>query len=768
MRIAVNLRQYYKGKIGGMENYVRNVLAGLQHHHLTIWVHEDEVENVREFAGSAEIFGITHAQGASAIESGLRKGKFDLFFCPLLVLEPLVCDLPSAVMMPDVQHEFFPEFFDQNVLQWRRQNYGPSALNTDILFTLSEHARETIVEKFRIDPAKIRVIHLDADKEFKAPLPPEPSADFRALKLPENYLYFPANFWPHKNHSNVLQALKIAAEHVDAHLVLSGSPTGSEPVLAEARRLGIAGRVHFKGYLDKRLIPEVYRNSLALLFATKFEGFGIPILEAFHSGAPVITSHSGSCVEVAGDNAVLVDPLSPPSIAEGILRMVRDPGLRQTLAAAGPARAGLFSWQRAIELTDAAFAEISSPAYQRPSRITVEEWPRIGLVTPTYNMAEFLEETIVSVLSQDYPHLDYVVMDGGSKDGTVDILRKYEGKLRWCSERDGGQGDAINKGWHAVTGDLFAYINADDTYLPNALSTIAGHFKRNPGVGMIYGEAYHVDVKGAILDRYPTQPFDFQTLISQCYVCQPAAFLLREAYGNAGMINVNMHYALDYELWIRVARMYGVRKVDEYLATSRMHMDNKTLSSRRKVYQEIISTVKAQYGYVPYEWINGYACYLLDKKDQYFDRSRPSLRSYGLSLVLGGYHNPHSLRRYFAEWRNMTGIGGKFTGRWDDGWISRRYERELDVAGDSRVLRIAGKHSAPIENLQLRIRLNGRTLEETRLAAGPFRLEVALPADARGKLCRLLIETDRTWRPGANGDYRQLSCIIDTLEQAAA
>ena len=110
LRIAVNLRQYYKGKIGGMENYVRNVLAGLQHHSLTIWVHEEEAENVRAFAPLANVIGITHQQGAAAIEKGLRAGGFDLFFCPLLVLEPLVVSQPSAVMMPDAQHEFFTNF----------------------------------------------------------------------------------------------------------------------------------------------------------------------------------------------------------------------------------------------------------------------------------------------------------------------------------------------------------------------------------------------------------------------------------------------------------------------------------------------------------------------------------------------------------------------------------------------------------------------------------------------------------------------------------
>jgi glycosyltransferase involved in cell wall biosynthesis len=770
MRIAVNLRQYFHGKIGGMENYVRNVVGGLDRHRLTIWVHEEEVDHVHEFAPCAEVVGISHRLGLETIEKGLRTGTFDVYFCPLLVLEPLVVDLPSAVMMPDVQHEFFPEFFEPHVLQWRRQNYGPTALNADVLFTLSEHAKSTIAAKFGIEPHKIHVVHLDADAEFKRPCPLKPSRAFQELRLPSKYLYFPANFWPHKNHDNVLRALRLVLDrgHADLKLVLSGSPAGVDGVKKLAATLNLTKNVHFAGYLNRSLVPEVYRHSQALLFATKFEGFGIPLLEAFYCQTAAITSNAGSCVEVAGDAAALVDPLSPESIAEGIQRVLEDPEFREDLIRKGSERVRQFSWDRAVEITDQKLRSIADDTYVRPTRIVVEQWPRIGIVTPTYNMGRYIEETIQSVLSQDYPNLDYVVMDGGSKDDTIEILRKYEGKLRWCSERDEGQGDAINKGWHALSGSVFAYLNSDDTYLPGALATVAKHFKSNPGVGLIYGEAYHVDVDGKVIDRYPTQPFSLHSLASQCYICQPAAFMLREAFGNVGMINVTMHYALDYELWFRIARQYGVRKVDEYLATSRMHMDNKTLSSRRRVYQEIISTVRDHYGYVPYEWVHGYSCFLIDRKDQFFDRSRPSMLSYVLSLGLGFYHNPRNVRRYFAEWRQMTGIGGQFTGRWDDGWISRRYISERDVDGNSDLLRIEGKHWAPIQNLTLRVELDGRSLTEKSISnSGPFILELPLPEDVRGKHCQMVIESDRTWCPRSNGDFRQLSCVIDSIQFAS-
>ena len=763
MRIAINLRQFFKGKIGGMENYVRNVIGGLHRHELTIWVHHAEVAHVREFAPAAVIHGISHETGLAEIKAALKSEAFDLFFCPLLVLEPLVVDIPSAVMMPDIQHEFFPEFFDANVLKWRKETYAPTARNADVLFTLSEHAKATIVETYGAPADKVLPIHLDADDEFRAAASPADS-----LQLPARYLYFPANFWPHKNHENVLEALRLAlAGGEDIHLVLTGAAAGSEKVLAHASKLGLSARVHYLGHVAKALVPEIYRRAKALLFATKFEGFGIPILEAFYCRTPVITSSAGSCVEVAGDAAMLVDPLSPESIAAGITKLLRDETLRRELVEKGAERVKRFSWASAIERTEQAFAEVV--ARPRTPRVEVTEWPIIGIVTPTYNMANFLEESIQSVLSQGYDKLDYVVMDGGSRDGTVEILRKYEHRLRWVSERDGGQAAAINKGWHTTHGEIFAYLNADDTYLPGALTAVAKHFRANPKAGLIYGEAYHVDVGGKIIDRYPTRPFSYDALAEQCIICQPAAFLSRDAYVQAGMINSSMHFALDYDLWFRVAKMYAVQKVDEYLATSRMHMDNKTLANRRRVFQEVLGAVKTHYGYVPQEWVHGYACYLLDRKDQFFDRSKPSIPSHLLSLVLGMWHNPRQIRRYWAEWKRNAGISQSFTGRWDDGWISRSYVSELRVGADHDLLRLSGQHNAPIVNLTLRILLQGQRLEERRIPSnGPFVFEIPLPDSARGKTCAVTVEANCTWRPVSGGDYRQLSCVIDQLQTVSS
>src|SRR4051812_3340444 len=161
MRIAVNLRQYFQGKIGGLENYVRNVIGGIEAHlqahsgQMTIFVLSEELEHVREFAPAAELIGLPAATAVSSMETALNTGKFDLLFCPLLVLEPSRIQIPSAVTIPDVQHEFFPEYFTPEILAWRRQTYGLSAQVADVVFTISEYSKQTIVDKYGIPAEKV-------------------------------------------------------------------------------------------------------------------------------------------------------------------------------------------------------------------------------------------------------------------------------------------------------------------------------------------------------------------------------------------------------------------------------------------------------------------------------------------------------------------------------------------------------------------------------------------------------------------------------------
>jgi len=235
-------------------------------------------------------------------------------------------------------------------------------------------------------------------------------------------------------------------------------------------------------------------------------------------------------------------------------------------------------------------------------------------VTPSYNQGQYIEETIQSVLSQDYPNLEYLVLDGGSTDDTLAILKRYEGRLRWISEKDGGQADAINKGFCWARGEILGWLNSDDLYLPGAIRKVVQFFQTHRDVGMLYGEGYHVDAAGKIIERYYTEPFNFQRLGEICFICQPTVFLRADVFRAIGPLEIGLRYCMDYDYWMRVAKRFRIDHLDEYLAHSRLHLETKTLSQRVEFHEEILQTVKKHHGRVPTRWIYAYAHAYLNKQ----------------------------------------------------------------------------------------------------------------------------------------------------------
>jgi GT2 family glycosyltransferase len=204
--------------------------------------------------------------------------------------------------------------------------------------------------------------------------------------------------------------------------------------------------------------------------------------------------------------------------------------------------------------------------------------PRVSVVTPSYNQGQFIEETIRSVLLQGYPDLEYIIIDGGSTDGSVDIIRKYEPWLAyWVSEPDQGQTHAINKGWMRATGDILAYINTDDCYLRGAITTATQEFCSKPHVGMVYGTAIIVDEAGKELRTWEAWPFDLKTMLTVgSIVPQPAVFYSKNALKTVGYLNVEWQMIMDYEFCIRIGMHFPAVCVPGTLAMFRNHGQNKT------------------------------------------------------------------------------------------------------------------------------------------------------------------------------------------------
>jgi glycosyltransferase involved in cell wall biosynthesis len=216
--------------------------------------------------------------------------------------------------------------------------------------------------------------------------------------------------------------------------------------------------------------------------------------------------------------------------------------------------------------------------------------PLISVVTPSFNQARFLERTMESVLGQDYPHIEYVVVDGGSTDASPEIIRKYASRLAWwVSEPDTGQTDAINKGFAHARGDILAWLNSDDTWLPGAAAAAVEAFSQYPDCGLIYGAANYIDEQDRVIGRFPAAQTDHR-LLRQGYVHIPqqAAFFRADLWRTVGPLDPSFYFAMDYDLWTRIAGSARLKFIPHVWANFRIHGAAKTIASDERCWPEML------------------------------------------------------------------------------------------------------------------------------------------------------------------------------------
>jgi len=224
-----------------------------------------------------------------------------------------------------------------------------------------------------------------------------------------------------------------------------------------------------------------------------------------------------------------------------------------------------------------------------------DAWPRVSIVTPSYNQAQFIEETIRSVLLQGYPDLEYVIMDGGSTDGSAAIIRKYEHWLAfWVSEKDKGQADAIRRGFSRTGGAIIAWLNSDDIYVHHAIARAAEGISEMPGVGAVYGDCEYVDADGKPSGMYGVMDFALENHLWRGNpIAQPAVFMRRSAYEAAGGIDPSYSYAMDYDLWLRLGLQAPLHRVPHLIARYRLWENSKTVTSTVASRTEILRALDA-------------------------------------------------------------------------------------------------------------------------------------------------------------------------------
>jgi len=229
--------------------------------------------------------------------------------------------------------------------------------------------------------------------------------------------------------------------------------------------------------------------------------------------------------------------------------------------------------------------------------------PTVSIITPSFNHGPYIEATIRSVLEQDYPRLQYMVVDGGSTDQTLQILKKYESsqaadeRFRWISGPDHGQADAINKGFSLNPGEILGWLNSDDTYAPGAISAVARFFAEHPEADLVYGDADFIDASGSLIARCAhVEPFDRRRLLHYSdFLAQPAVFFRRKLFEAVGGLDTSLNWTMDYDLWLKAAACATFAYLPRVLANYRWLESSKTGTGGADRLREVETVVK-RYG----------------------------------------------------------------------------------------------------------------------------------------------------------------------------
>lgn len=363
MRIAISLLDFEPGNSGGIETYTRDLIDALQDidkenkYFVLLNIRNRGALRVR-----ADNFEVVYADQASftfakkllrklrifdsppsrSIRGTILRLKLDIIHFPLQIIPKYLTDLPGTkkiITIVDIQHEYFPHFFTQEDLKFRRSSYLRSINAADKVISISNFTKITLLKHYPLTPDKVSTVHLS----FNGKIFNKESTSV-ANKY-GRYFYYPAATWAHKNHEGLLKAFsKITKKYPDCGLVLTGlQKQKSENIFKMIESLNLSQKVHILGYIDRNQQAGLYKNAVGLIFPSLFEGFGIPLLEAMAVGCPVAASNVTSIPEVGGDAALYFDPSKPGKIAEAMAALIEDPDLRQKLISAGFKRAAYFT-----------------------------------------------------------------------------------------------------------------------------------------------------------------------------------------------------------------------------------------------------------------------------------------------------------------------------------------------------------------------------------------------------------------------------------------
>lgn len=379
--------------------------------------------------------------------------------------------------------------------------------------------------------------------------------------------------------------------------------------------------------------------------------------------------------------------------------------------------------------------------------------PLVTVITPSYNQGQFIQATIESVLSQDYPNIEYIIMDGASTDHTAEVVKPYADRLTWISEKDRGQSDAINKGFRIAKGSIVAWLNSDDIYLPGAVSTAVKAFEEHPRTGAIYGEGFQIDKEGKVKSKFPfTEPFNLWKLThSLDYILQQTVFFRRDAIHEVGLLDESLHYGMDWDILVRLGKRFGLTYIPVEMGAIREYDDAKSFTGGAKRFDELGQLIRRQ---SERRFPPAYTFYGLDTYEKIWC---PMVKR-----CLPGPFGEVAARRLSQVCRMLIDRAYAYSGGlYRDGWASNVLHYMIPEG--------KGKLLFRGENIQMSNRLAGQTivveaqgLELGRISPdwGPFEVEFNVPGHLQGKCLTLKLTASRSVVPsklGSSTDTRTLA-----------
>lgn len=387
--------------------------------------------------------------------------------------------------------------------------------------------------------------------------------------------------------------------------------------------------------------------------------------------------------------------------------------------------------------------------------------PLVSIVMPSFNQARFIRAAIESVLAQDYPGLELLIIDGGSTDGTAAIVAEYGSRVFWTSARDRGQADAVNRGFRRARGEILGWLNSDDVLEPGAVSAVVPIFEASPEAAAVYGDGQMIDAGGEVVSpiRTPAELDLFELVHVQDTLLQSSVFLRRSAYETVGPLDETLHWTMDYDLFIRLALRYPFVHIPRVLSSWRRYPETKTLSGGRRRFREFVRVLRR---YSNRRYPPGYWRYA-------FDWVRKSCREWQRHAAGTAWEAPASRLLSLAEQRFQATVRHlrRRSGRYADGWAAPRVE--ILLRGRTRpgkvVIRGRLPEHCPVSGGQrLVVECDGAARARIDLAPGSF--EVAVSLAARAQPWHLTIRAAKSFVPrreGIDDDGRRLAYRLDAV-----